>query len=72
MSFELDGTDFFFIFILAAQIILYGWMHFRRSSGKAMNEVKYGDRMATMTRIAFIAIFAISIAFILGKISGLW
>ncbi len=71
MSFVLDGTDYFFISIFFANITLYGWMYFRRTSGKAMSEIRYGDRVAMITQIAFIVIFIIAILGILGTIFGL-
>ncbi len=71
MSFVLEDTDYFFMSIFFANIILYSWMHFRRSSGKAMNDIKYGERVSMITQIVFIIVFLIAILGILGIIFGL-
>ncbi len=71
MSFVLDDTDYFFISIFLANIVMYGWMHFRRSSGKAMKDIKYGDPVAMITYAVFIIIFLVAIIGILGIILGL-
>jgi hypothetical protein len=71
MSFVWDATDYFFISIFFANVILYSWMHFRRSSGKAMNDIKYGARVAMITQVVFIIIFIITILGIWVTIFGL-
>ncbi len=71
MSLMLDDADYFFISICFANIILYCWMHFRRSSGKAMKDIKYGDRVSMLTQVVFIIVFLIAILGILGIIFGL-
>ncbi len=70
MSFDLNDADYFFISAFLVNIILYSWMHFKCGSGKAMNEIKYGDRASAITQFVFIVILFIIIVgifvFILG------
>lgn len=66
----MNYVDYFFLFIFIANIILYSWMHFRKSSGTAMGRLKYGGRAALITQIAFIILFFITVASIFGIILG--
>lgn len=67
---RLNNMDYFFIFIFIANIILYSWMHYRKSSGTAMASLKYAGRAALITQIVFIVFFGIVIFGILGIIFG--
>lgn len=68
---SLGYVDYFFIFIFIANIILYSWMHYRKSSGTAMASLKYAGRTALITQIVFIVFFAIVILGILSIIVGI-
>jgi hypothetical protein len=68
---SLNYVDYFFIFIFIANIILYSWMHYRKSSGTAMASLKYARRAALITQIVFIVLFGIVILGILGIIVGI-
>lgn len=67
----LDYVDYFFIFFFIANIILYSWIHYRKSSGTAMARLKYARRAALITQIVFIFLFGIVILGILGIIVGI-
>ncbi len=69
---SLGYVDYFFIFIFIANIILYSWMHYRKSSGTAMARLKYAGRAALITQMVFIIFFGIIIFGILGIIVGLF
>lgn len=65
---SLNNVDYFFIFIFIANIILYSWMHYRKSSGTAMSSLKYAGKAALITRAVFIVLLGIVIFGILGII----
>lgn len=65
---SLNNVDYFFIFIFIANIILYSWMHYRKSSGTAMASLKYAGKAALITRAVFIVLLGIVIFGILGII----